>query len=109
MNLTPNQALSLLHRLIHLCAWAISLVIINSAVILGLVVCLLLDVSGSDIRDTLLRLQSLWGWQVLASALGFLGLSGGALIAFGAKYLKAWIVGRSLKYLFAEIDRRNIQ
>jgi len=108
-SITPNQLVSLVHRLIHLSCWLIFYVFHIGLLTIIVTALYLSGTTGADIYNYFLPLAQSFGLEATSSIISFFGISGFALLMAYALLIKKLFVKYSLNYLYKHIEENGIQ
>jgi hypothetical protein len=108
-SITPDQLVSIVHRMIHLVTWLLVAVFHTALLAIVLLALHLYEIKGADIYNYIFSLGTSLGFQTGWQVLSFFGVSGFACLSGYAMFVKKYAVSFSIKYLWKNIVDRNIQ
>ena len=108
-SISPNQLVSIVHRMIHLVTWLLVAVFHTALLSILLLVLYLSGITGNDIYNYFLPLAQSLGFETTSSVLSFFGVSGFACLSAYAMFVKKYFVNFSINYLWKNIIDHNIQ
>jgi hypothetical protein len=108
-SVSPNQLVSIVHRMIHLVTWLLVAVFHTALLAILLFVLYLSGISGEDIYKYLSSLGNSLGLQTGWQVLSFFGVSGFACLSGYAILVKKYAVKFSIRYLWKNISSNKIE
>jgi cytochrome b subunit of formate dehydrogenase len=105
-HISPNDALSILHRLIHWVSWLAFVLLQVALVALFLLAAWYFEIDKNTVLSQARSLTTNLGLQEAWQILSFFGVSGGALLAIYVWLWRKAYFAFLIPYLFRNIDAR---